>query len=241
MFPVRLIHKDKIAREIPRTKLQHHISREVRGIGFFNDVMKRSRLESHEVAEHIYTVSMRYEGEKAQYAVSLDGKPVYSVQGEKRMLLENENEPVRRFDRAMSGLEHGNRLKYACGDGGQFGGFLRKTWRELLGEDVEFPAQFFDVCLQDFLLHGESATAVKVVGVGRDCERNASLVFRLFDDEAELVELVENKSHEVGGDAKVGSDFVIIKVEMRTAVGKHFNKNLVFELRRDDGDGFHRR
>lgn len=42
MFPVRLIHKDKIAREIPRTKLQHHISREVRGIGFFNEMMKRS-------------------------------------------------------------------------------------------------------------------------------------------------------------------------------------------------------
>jgi len=29
-------HKeDKLLREIPRTKLQHHISREVRGIGFF--------------------------------------------------------------------------------------------------------------------------------------------------------------------------------------------------------------
>lgn len=38
VFPVRLIHKDKIAREIPRTKLQHHISREVRGIGFFNEM-----------------------------------------------------------------------------------------------------------------------------------------------------------------------------------------------------------
>ena len=43
VFPVSPIHKDKIARVIPRTKLQHHISREVRGIGFFNEMMKRKK------------------------------------------------------------------------------------------------------------------------------------------------------------------------------------------------------
>lgn len=173
-----------------------------------------------------YSISYRvYKDERYMYGIDMP----YDVAS--AMM---HTEPCSRFEQAMLGLEEGDSREDVCCKLGQFGRFLRKAWRELAGEEVEFPTELFDVGLEDFFLYGEAAAVMEVVCRRKDRDGCTTAKARTLD-EAKLVKLVDDEAKQERLAVEGVGHRLVVKIECTSVeTGNQFNKHLVFELR---GDG----